>query len=173
MSIFFLRKKKKKGQFGVTALSDHCAIKIKWVYLMLNRDSLKGGLVTTIVSLKNEWAEFPLTWKCDLKSVGKQQAKGCVHVKIESTISALVPWKVCWARIRLKIYIYIHLHGAIPHFQNALFNKSWYSLFTFLLAVKYSPQKGQHLSSFIWLLFKQILDKNKVVLPHLWFVISI
>ena len=105
VSIFFLRKKK-KSQFGVTALSDHCAIKIKWVYLMFNRDSLKGGLVTTIVSLKNEWAEFPLTWKCDFKSVGKQQAKGCVHVKIESTISALVPWKVCWARIRLKIYIY-------------------------------------------------------------------
>lgn len=39
------------------------------------------------------------------KSVGKQQAKGCVHVKTESTISALVPWKVCWARIRLSIYI--------------------------------------------------------------------
>lgn len=46
---------------------------------MFNIDSLKRGLVTATVNLKNKLAEFPLTWKCYFKSVGQQQAKGCTY----------------------------------------------------------------------------------------------
>lgn len=134
VSIFFFKekkKKKKKSQFGVTALSDHCAIKIKWVYLMLIEILSKGGLVTTIVSLKMNEQNSLLLGSVIFKSVGKQQAKGCtcenrVHNFSPGALKAL-------GRIRLSIYICTPTY-TIPHFQNALLNKSWYSL-TFLLAV--------------------------------------
>lgn len=46
---------------------------------MFNRDSLKKGLVTTAVNLKNVLADFPLPWKCYFESV-RSNRQGGVYI---------------------------------------------------------------------------------------------
>lgn len=133
----FFPQGKQKSQFSVSSLLEHCAIKINESASSFNRNSLKKDLVTTTVNFKNKLAEFPLTLKCYSSLWGQKQQRGVQSENQDSTILTLCPESCASTyvnstqgenQVEIHTSRCMYVYGAIPRFQNALFNKSWYSL---------------------------------------------